>query len=238
MERKKGTIIKVVPIVLILLGAVIFFLWNSNYDYCHNQEILSLLKNDGCTPECVIGGDYYALPCKLEDFIKNGWFLQTNTENNQITLPGKSQATVYMPHGCFMFVINNFEKEIAIEDAVVVELISEVQKQADPDYNQEYFVTEKGITAITRRGTILRLCKKIDYFYPGANAWGAQSDDHFCSKETQEALITISYYTDKDRCHRISIIADKKAAEIAGIDLYFSQYNIVKDRFYLEREAQ
>ena len=41
--------------------------------YCSDEKILSLLSNDDTSPEFVLMGDYYQLPCRLSDFLDNGW---------------------------------------------------------------------------------------------------------------------------------------------------------------------
>ena len=44
-------------------------------DYCREKEVVAFLRNDRKTPEFVLDGTYFVLPCSLSDFTDNGWYV-------------------------------------------------------------------------------------------------------------------------------------------------------------------
>ena len=73
---KKNNVIMLI-IIIIAIGIVSLVTVDRlvKTDYCKKKEIIFLLRNDQKTPEFVLNGAYYSLPCNLSDFTKNGWYV-------------------------------------------------------------------------------------------------------------------------------------------------------------------
>ena len=170
--------------LIIVLDIGIILLYNNYNSICRDQKILSQLKNDE-TPEFILDGKYYELPCSLQTFIDNGW----NSINMQYPTESKIKDDYTIQNGQFaIFEIETpygylelvtectGEKSRCLADTMVVAafyISHETIEKLDLSPNVNFFVTKSGITETTDYKIAKVLSAKldqevffIDYRYP------------------------------------------------------------------------
>ena len=126
---------------------------------CRNHEILSTLQNDEHTPEFILDGKYYSLPCPLKKFIDDGWVnIRDNKSNTlsiiSISIGPEEYALLTLPtsYGSLSLIVCSGSNYRNIEDSIVAGAFytsNMLRTNLDTLPNDNFFVTKNGLTETT-----------------------------------------------------------------------------------------
>ena len=145
---------------LVTLDVIITLPYKEYNSVCRDSKILNLLKNDETTPEFVLDGKYYVLPCELKNFIDDGWTItrtkegqRTDIENIALKDSGYAMFTIATPYGELSLVVDvSDRREQGIRNVMVIGAFYTSNKHRKELYrlpNPNYFVTKNGLTENT-----------------------------------------------------------------------------------------
>ena len=197
VHKRNAWLIPFVPFILLCLLFVSEVLGSLTYQeyhkLCHDPQILSSLKNDACTPEFVLAGKYYELPCPLQTFVGNGWTtIRSYTDGKYIDfddvliLEGQyASFHIKTPYGCLDLVTECTEKgPTKLNQTTVIAAFYSSRSlvgtlQTSPNHN--FFVTKSGLTETTEKDKAKELTSYADSdFFSVSYTWmsGISSDDY------------------------------------------------------------
>ena len=208
----------------IIIFFVLFFLAkNCSCDVCRDREILDLLKNDVDTPECIIDGKYYRLPCTLKDFENNGWAFDYEKEDiadEEQIVPGTVFQLIY--GGLVIYAVNASEDKISMGDMEVVQIRYTRPKQNSVIGRENFFVTKYGITEKTNWRTVNRLFKKSKTYTPSNNSnLGWVPSESLLRSEANKSIEVLKVYYDSKDYYNTIIVSSTNKYELAH---YFNEF--------------
>ena len=167
-----------VIILMLVLEIPLRHFYKKANSVCRDQKILSLLKNDETTPEFVLDGHYYELPCPLQTFIDNGYTIVWEHATRQLEYDeiiredGEYVAfNIRTPYGYLFLIVEWSGPENGkIRDMMVVGAFYTSftkQKELDKSPNPDFFVTKHGITENTSFSLAKELNEGVDPRYTG-----------------------------------------------------------------------
>lgn len=176
---------------------------------CFDPAIRRLLKNDDTTPECVIDGDYYCLPCKLKVFADRGWVFDSSNSGVETDWIEPGAVCAAVGEHLIVWAVNVTDTEQDLMNLRVVQISYTVKKES-ADRKKNYFVTKYGITEETSYRTVNRLYKDTEnYVRARFSAWASVPDPSaLYSPDRSSEILKIRYYYNENSQVMVSCITE------------------------------